>query len=150
MVAVSGFFNEQYLRTDVKYCQYDPSLEGQDVEGCITRGILPWGWFNNCFKNTTAEPYTSQDQMFSCRLCQDTSTCVDSEPNDAYIENSTRTTVAALSYVVYCLSSVRPCTAPSARRAMGGVRQVHNSSLSPTPRTPGRHSASSLPSSRPG
>lgn len=118
LVAVSGYFNEQYLKTDVKYCEYDPTLVGTEVEGCITSGILPWGWFSNCFKNTTAQAYTSQDELFSCRLCQETGTCIDSEPNDAYIENSSRTTVAALSYLVCCLSSVRSC-APSPRHAPG-------------------------------
>lgn len=139
LVAVSGYFNEQYLKTDVKYCEYDPTLVGTEVEGCITSGILPWGWFSNCFKNTTAQAYTSQDELFSCRLCQETGTCIDSEPNDAYIENSSRTTVAALSYLVCCLSSVRSCT-PSPRRAPGeegregeaGACHTHRSPVPPS------------------
>lgn len=119
-IAASGYYNDTYLRTTVTYCPFDGTI----VHRCVQSGVQPWGWFSNCWKNTTAEPYTSMDQLFSCRLCSETSTCVNSEPQDAYLKEKELTFVATAAYVTCMLNAVRTAHLPQGAQALMGSRHT--------------------------
>lgn len=71
LVAMSGLYREQYLSRNTRYCPMDGSTTVEGTVECVRSGILPWGWASNCWKDTTAEPYSVWDQGFSCKLCHE-------------------------------------------------------------------------------
>ena len=133
-LSASGYYDEQEALSAVQYC----AAVANSTE-CATNQVRPWGWFTDCNLPGTAADgdvslspfsYTSAQQVFSCRLCPVTASCVDSEPSDTYLRFKQLTFYCAFSYLLCLFACVRAARAPPlAARADGCRRSSARSSV---------------------
>eukprot|EP00753_Platysulcus_tardus_P016588 PLAT586.1.p1 GENE.PLAT586.1~~PLAT586.1.p1 ORF type:complete len:465 (+),score=155.86 PLAT586.1:529-1923(+) len=116
MVAASDTYTDFYLNRNTPYCtpELKEEFEQRGGDPCLTSGIMPWALFTTCWEldasstsNTTVRTMDKSLSVFvSCRLCEETRSCYNSEPNEVFLADTSHTTRAALAYVCSLMLSM--------------------------------------------